>query len=142
MKECPKCKITKSSDDFAKNASRKDGLQRICRNCVKNQDAILFKKNKDNIVKRNKKYVNKVTDWFSSYKETLSCKICGDNRFWVLEFHHLDPTQKDFNIGEKWKQGYSINRIQNEIKKCICVCANCHKDIHYKEKHNTQVGAL
>ena len=133
MKECPKCKKEKSLNDFAKNSSRKDGLQRICRSCVKEQDAILFKKNKDSIIKRNKKYTNKVINWFSSYKKTLSCNICGENRHWVLDFHHIDPIQKNFNIGEKWNTGYSINRIKKEIEKCICVCANCHRDIHYKK---------
>lgn len=134
MKKCPKCNEEKALADFAKNSFREDGLQRICRMCVKKQDADLFKKNKTNIVARNKKYADKTIKWFNEYKQTLSCEICGESREWVLDFHHKDPNEKDFNIGEKWRQGYSISRLKNEINKCMCVCANCHRDIHYKNK--------
>jgi hypothetical protein len=134
MKKCPKCNEEKALTDFAKNSFREDGLQRICRMCVKKQDANLFKENKTNIIIRNKKYADKTIKWFSEYKQTLSCEICGESREWVLDFHHKDPNKKDFNIGGKWRQGYSILRLKNEINKCMCVCANCHRDIHYKNK--------
>ena len=48
--------------------------------------------------------------------------------FW-LEFHHLNPDEKDFGIGTK---GYtrSIEINKQEVDKCILVCANCHREIH------------
>ncbi len=58
------------------------------------------------------------------------CNICAyDKCIWALEFHHLDQTQKDFNIS---KNGHtrSWERIQKELDKCIMVCANCHREIH------------
>lgn len=58
------------------------------------------------------------------------CQICGYSRYLgALEFHHLDPTRKDFGIGEK---GYtrSFDSVKEELDKCICVCSNCHKEIH------------
>lgn len=41
----------------------------------------------------------------------------------------LDPNQKDFGIGSK---GYtrSFDKVKKELDKCICVCANCHREIH------------
>ena len=47
----------------------------------------------------------------------------------ALGFHHLDPNQKDFSIGSK---GYtrSFDKVKKELDKCICVCANCHREIH------------
>jgi hypothetical protein len=136
MKKCPKCNEEKALIDFAKNSFREDGLQRICRACVKKQDAELFKKNKNNIVARNKKYADKTIKWFKEYKQTLSCEACGESREWVLDFHHKNPNEKDFNIGGKWKNGYSISRLKSEINKCVCICANCHRDFHYIEKIN------
>jgi hypothetical protein len=136
MKKCPKCNEEKEFNHYAKNSSRKDGLQRICKTCVKKQDASLYKKDKSKIVKRNKKYADKTIEWFNDYKKNLSCEICGEKRFWVLDFHHKDPNEKDFNIGDKWKQGYSISKIKNEINKCMCVCANCHRNIHFNLKLN------
>lgn len=58
------------------------------------------------------------------------CQICGYDRYvGALEFHHLDPTQKDFGISAK---GYtrSWDKNKQELDKCILVCANCHREIH------------
>mgnify|MGYP003431129005 FL=1 len=46
-----------------------------------------------------------------------------------MEFHHLDPEQKDFGIAAK---GYtrSWEKVKEELDKCIMVCANCHREIH------------
>jgi hypothetical protein len=57
------------------------------------------------------------------------CQCCGyDKCIQALEFHHLDPSKKDFtlctNLIQKW------TKIANELKKCILVCANCHREIH------------
>lgn len=59
-----------------------------------------------------------------------SCEICGYNKYvGALEFHHKDPTQKDFGIGDK---GYtrSWEKIKEELNKCMILCANCHREIH------------
>ena len=56
------------------------------------------------------------------------CQICGYNKcIQALEFHHLDPSKKDFSISGK---SYSFQRLKSEIDKCIMVCSNCHKEIH------------
>src|SRR6185437_103764 len=55
------------------------------------------------------------------------CQMCGYNRcLAALEFHHLDPSQKQFNISlfsRSWK------RVMEEIHKCVLVCANCHREL-------------
>jgi len=61
------------------------------------------------------------------------CEICGyDKCIDALEFHHLNPTQKDFGISNK---GYtrSWDNVKKELDKCILVCSNCHKEIHANE---------
>lgn len=58
------------------------------------------------------------------------CSICGyDKCIQALEFHHLD-TNKDFGIGDN---GYTRawSKVKEELDKCILVCANCHREIHY-----------
>ena len=58
------------------------------------------------------------------------CNICGyDKTVSALEFHHIDPSSKDYAIGA---QGTcrDIQKDLNEIKKCILVCSNCHREIH------------
>lgn len=134
LKYCPKCKESKELENFSKNKSRKDGLQRICKLCIKKQDKVLYQKNKNKVKSRVKRYNEKIKDWYFNFRQTLKCSICGEPRYWVLEWHHLDPSKKDFNIGDKVYGAYSINTIKEEINKCICVCSNCHKDIHFKLK--------
>jgi len=78
-----------------------------------------------------KKRRNKLKEMAIEYKGG-SCEKCGYNRCpRALEFHHLDPTQKDFGIGYK---GYtrSWEKVKEELDKCIMVCANCHREIHYE----------
>lgn len=57
------------------------------------------------------------------------CACCGleDDQI-VYDFHHLNPKEKSFGIGNgsttRSKQSYA-----DEAKKCIMVCANCHRKI-------------
>ena len=58
------------------------------------------------------------------------CEKCGYNKCNnALEFHHLDPKQKDFGIGQNGHTR-SWERTKEELDKCIMVCANCHREIH------------
>lgn len=62
------------------------------------------------------------------------CEKCGYNKcIEALEFHHNDPNEKDFAISRK---SYSYDRLKNEVDKCILVCSNCHREIHYELKGN------
>jgi hypothetical protein len=55
------------------------------------------------------------------------CQICGYNKsVYSLHFHHLDPSLKEFTVG----QGVSWERTQTELDKCQLVCANCHGELH------------
>lgn len=58
------------------------------------------------------------------------CSKCGYNKCEsALEFHHLDPSEKDFGIGSK---GYtrSWEKVKKELDKCVLLCANCHRETH------------
>lgn len=58
------------------------------------------------------------------------CACCGYNKcIQALEFHHLNPNEKDFTFGSNPNRSWAETR--NEIQKCILVCANCHREIHY-----------
>lgn len=62
------------------------------------------------------------------------CEICGYNKCdAALEFHHKNPDEKEFGIAYK---GYtrSLEECKKEVDKCILVCANCHREIHEKER--------
>lgn len=74
--------------------------------------------------------------WYHSYKETLSCERCEEDNSCCLEFHHTDPSKKDFNLSLMRAGGYSKKRILEEINKCVVLCANCHRKEHAKIRNN------
>ena len=45
----------------------------------------------------------------------------------LFDFHHRDPSKKEFEIGQKLK--CNIDRCIKEAKKCDLLCANCHRVI-------------
>ena len=56
------------------------------------------------------------------------CVKCGYNKcLKALEFHHLDPSQKDFTISN---DHFKLLDAVAESKKCILICSNCHKELH------------
>lgn len=78
-------------------------------------------------VRDTSKYRNIVKQKLIDYKGG-KCQICGYNRcINALEFHHLNPKEKDFTISGGTK---SFEHIKPEVDKCILVCANCHREIH------------
>lgn len=58
------------------------------------------------------------------------CERCGYNRcIEALEFHHLNPEEKDFQFSGNGNCK-SWNTVKKELDKCILVCSNCHREIH------------
>ena len=56
------------------------------------------------------------------------CELCGYNKCdSALQFHHKDPTEKDFSISGR---SLSFDRLKEEVDKCMLVCSNCHAEIH------------
>jgi len=65
------------------------------------------------------------------------CLKCGyDKCLAALEFHHRKPKYKNkllegnraFSIKGKW------NELKKELNKCDLLCANCHREVHAREK--------
>lgn len=55
------------------------------------------------------------------------CTLCGYNRcLRALHFHHINPHEKDFDVSQMayWDE------IEEELEKCVLLCANCHMEVH------------
>lgn len=63
-------------------------------------------------------------------KESNPCKICGETRFYCLDFHHRDPAAKKDTICNLIRHGYSTQIVKKEIDKCDIICSNCHRKEH------------
>ena len=67
-------------------------------------------------------------DYLWSLKSDLGCSTCGEKDPRCLEFHHRDPETKRFNLTS---HGCRTKSLDDEVKKCIVLCANCHAKLHY-----------
>lgn len=63
------------------------------------------------------------------YRATHPCVVCGTTDTAVLQFHHMDPSQKAFEVGGGIST-YGIERLREEIAKCVMLCANDHLRVH------------
>ena len=48
----------------------------------------------------------------------------------ALEMHHLDPKTKEVTLGSIMAHPIAWSRIIKELRKCVMVCSNHHKEIH------------
>ena len=58
------------------------------------------------------------------------CSTCGEGDKDILHFHHVDPSLKEFTISSRLSREWKF--IEDEVRKCILLCSNCHKKIHTK----------
>lgn len=133
-KKCKKCGQEKPLSDFNKKNNKTQFACKICHNEI--AKSWYAKKKTNNFIKttlyeRNNKrerYLQKLVD---SIKEKLKCQICSEPDPCCLDFHHK-TNEKGRNVSA-WVSAKSLNNIINEIQKCVCVCANCHRKIHAKK---------
>ena len=66
-----------------------------------------------------------------------ACEVCGYNKcITALEFHHVNPNEKEFGIGSM--KVLSFEKCKKEVDKCMLVCANCHREIHHQQAIENQ----
>ena len=88
-----------------------------------------YQDRRDYMIKAVAKRRKKVREMAVSHKGG-KCNLCGYDRcLEALEFHHLDPSQKDFAISQRG-HSRSWERVRKELDKCVILCANCHREIH------------
>lgn len=129
MKKCSCCKQTKKIEDFGPNKNSKDGKQYRCNKCFSEAMKIHYSKNSKQIKQRMKILEEEITNEFNQIKQKLGCKFCLEKEPACLDFHHLDKSLKEENVSF-WVHAKSKNKALEEAKKCIVVCANCHRKIH------------
>ena len=114
IKICSKCKKELPLTEYY---SRGNGrLRSECKNCHKQYVTLKYKERKDTV---------------NQIKATYKCAKCGEGRFYMLDFHHIDPNIKDENIARLTSNRNKIEDIKKEIEKCVVLCSNCHREFHY-----------
>ena len=58
------------------------------------------------------------------------CQLCGYSKSdAALELHHINPSEKEFTFNKELNTAW--NKLEIELKKCILLCANCHREVHF-----------
>jgi len=93
-----------------------------------------YKDNKQVYKERCRKRRRDQKEWFfENVLKDLKCDRCVETHPWCLEFHHLDPTTKIATVSSLVRGLRSRQIILDEVSKCICLCANCHRKLHHEE---------
>ena len=131
MKKCSSCKDDKHLSEFHVNPTKKDNLSTMCKKCSSEYSKQYYIKNRQKYYAHNKSRADRNVEFVQRVKRNSKCSKCDESRWYVLDFHHL--RDKKYNIADASTSGYSINTIKDEIRKCIVLCANCHRELHYLE---------
>lgn len=117
-KICTKCNKELPIDNFSFRNKSKGTRRADCKQCHGQ-----YMKDK---YQENKKKLQEV-------KSNMSCIKCKESRGYVLDFHHLNPEEKEYTVSHMVANHYNFDNleIQNEIKKCVVMCANCHREWHH-----------
>jgi 5-methylcytosine-specific restriction endonuclease McrA len=128
-KKCSLCKGIKPIGDFNKKSRTSDGLQNICRDCNKKKSRDYYSKNKEKQKKQiheaKKKRIKLNRERMLAYLKQNSCVKCGFDHPAALDFDHLRDKRR--NVSNLLCEGFSWKRIEEEIKNCQVLCANCHR---------------
>jgi len=109
--KCSKCGVN-GKEHFYERASGSGSFYSYCKKCYNQQSTFRQIENKK----------------FAVEYKGGKCQQCGYNKcLSSLEFHHLNPHEKDSSIRFT---SCSREKLLEEISKCILVCANCHREIH------------
>lgn len=112
----------------------------VCTNCHKD---IHYKNNsselKGNSEKTKHKYSNILVNGFQR-----KCSVCGAHfdSDYKYDFHHINPNEKEFNISHGLLKHYNLEKMISEVKKCIMVCGNCHRELHAGLIHITNIQLI
>jgi protein-arginine kinase activator protein McsA len=133
MKVCARCKEEKDTTEYRKDKNKTDGLFHTCKTCMDKY----YVENKDKYAQRGKVRRKLWKDVIDTIKKDLKCSNCPENHISALDFHHTDPSKKDFNITTIRYKSFTPSNVKilnDEISKCIILCANCHRKYHWDEK--------
>lgn len=120
-------------DEFSKSGSHKSNS--LCESCYEayQTHGATAKSINDSDIIANSSYQNTLS-WRNRTKNNLvlaagrKCRLCSYSKCAkALEFHHLNGEDKLFSLSSRIR---SVAVIIAEAKKCVLLCANCHREVH------------
>lgn len=119
-KRCSTCGNVFDISNFYRCGKTKSGKTRYANECIECRK------------KREKERYDTFYNEMKKYR--TKCAKCGESKWYLLEFHHKEPEEKEFNISQ-WRKR-EIKLAIEEIKKCDVLCKNCHAEFHFLNREN------
>ena len=88
-----------------------------------------YNENKDFYISKQSERRKTIKKYIESKKE--KCISCGESDVACLDFHHLKSEEKDNSLSYAIVNKWGKDRIDNETSKCVVLCSNCHRKLHY-----------
>lgn len=136
QKQCTICKKLKSSNDFNKKQTSKDGFQPACRSCNAAHSRAYYQRNLEKhrkvTTQRKRLSIEQNKRRLLDFLSRNPCVDCGEADVRVLEFDHMINFTKKSNVSDMLRNGSSWGSILVEIQKCEVVCANHHRIRRYE----------
>ena len=133
---CSKCGIEKDIEEFPLRSQFTERRQSYCKGCKSIMHADWYQRHKDyqkaNARKHTAGYRDALREYLWNYLLTHPCEQCGEKDPVVLEFHHMYG--KDMAISEMITRITRIEKLEEELKKCMVLCSNCHRRLTAKER--------
>ena len=126
-KICTKCGKEKPIEEFGWRNKAKGTRRADCKECHSNYVKTQYHKRKD---------------FIRDLKSQCSCAKCGETRGYVLDYHHINPEEKDGTIARLVSNNANEEKIKQEIAKCVVLCANCHREFHYLQERDNNLTIL
>ncbi len=134
MKKCSTCQEEKEESEFSFKSKIKGIKHSHCKSCQSNKVKKHYIKNKDKYkqkaLKNNFLYASRNQNFANEYKKQLGCRICPEKESCALDFHHINPHDKEKTVSVMIHSAHSIDSLMKEIRKCVVLCSNCHRKLH------------
>lgn len=94
-----------------------------------------YQKNRKVVIAKNKKFRKAKRKEWEAYKSKQKCSHCGFSHPAVIDFHHVIRKNKQ-SVN---KLAVISNNVAAAIReaetKCLPLCSNCHRILHWKERY-------
>jgi hypothetical protein len=133
MKVCKTCGTEKPFSEFHRKTDSRDGHVCDCRDCANAKAREKYSRSERYRDKQKNTRSVRRADVLAQIDRAKGapCSACGKKFPPVaMDFHHRVQAPENKGISNLANRGFGWPRIEKEIRKCILLCANCHRLKH------------
>lgn len=118
-------------------------MQSYCKDCSATISRARYLKSglvREQLRVRNGRIVRQNRGIVERYLANRCCLLCGETGVAKLSFHHRDPAEKLFTIGNHAQKKPSAKTLSQEIAKCDVLCHNCHQQLEHDKRKQARAS--